>query len=130
LESLIVLAFNGNNWSKTKRGEYFAEAMFVIDDSGSLWNQTVEMGKNKEIALQLREDEDFKNGYNDAFSYLGTLYNRLPSDDPDPIIQKAKELAPKLKEQNKALGILDGDDHVAVAIFMLTIHKYVKEKWD
>ena len=79
--------------------------------------------------MEVVNDKDYKKGYNEAMIYLGIAYNRLPLDDPDPIIPKAKELAPKLKQQNESLGISDGGDHLAVAVYMLTFYKYVGDKW-
>ncbi len=76
------------------------------------------------------ENHDYKNGTQDGFTYIGSVYKKLKPDDPDPILAKAKELAPKLKEQNEAIGLSDGDDdHLAVAVYMLTFYKYVKNKW-
>ena len=86
------------------------------------------MGENQEIALKLREDEDFKKGYNDAFTYLGAAYNRLLYDDPDPVLKEARKLAPALEKQNVSIG-LGGGDHTAVAVYMLTFYKYVKDNW-
>jgi hypothetical protein len=62
LDLMITLAFNGKDWSSTQKGEYFLQAMSIIDPSNTLWSQVVEMGENQEIALKLREDEDFKKG--------------------------------------------------------------------
>ena len=126
---LIDFAFNGGDWSSTKKGEFSLEAYSVIDPSGTLWNQIVEIGKNPEINAQLMENQDYKNGTQDGFTYIGSIYKKLKPDDPDPILAKAKELAPKLKEQNEALGLFDGDDHLAAAVYMLTFYKYVRDKW-
>ena len=126
---LLDFAFNGKDWSPTKKGEYSLEAFNVIDPNGTLWNQLTEVGKNPEIHSQLMKNKDYINGAQDGFTYIGIIYNKLKPDDPDPILVKARELAPKLKQQNESLGLFDGGEHLAGAVYMLTFYKYVKDKW-
>lgn len=125
---LIDFAFNGSGWSSTKRGEFYKEAFSIIDPTDSLWKQSIEMGKNPGIHSQLMENQDYKNGIQDGTTYIGVLYNKLKPDDPDPILVKARELAPQLEKQNESIG-LGGGDHLGVAVYMLTFYKYVQDKW-
>ena len=61
------------------------------------------------IREQVFSSEEFEKGRNDAFSLVGTLYQRVPDDDPDPLIQEAKTLAKKIAKE-EAIVIGDFDD--------------------
>ena len=127
---LIEFDFNGVNWKTEKKGECVHAAMKTIDPSGKLYDHHLSL-----VDLAVRErvlgSDDFKKGQNDAISWVGTLYQRLPENDPDPLIQEAKQLAKTLDKevhpigtrQERTLGAL------GAAFFMLTIFKYVKRKW-
>ena len=114
--------------TQKKKGEFLIEAFNIIDPSQTLINNHLEMSKDINIALTLRDDNDFKQGQEDSTSFVGTVYKKLRPDDPDPILAKARELAPKLKEQNEFLSV-GGGDHLAVAIYVLTFYEYIKNNW-
>lgn len=124
----IAFVFNGKSWSTQKKGEFLIEAFNIIDPSLTLMNNHLGMSKDISIALALRDDSDFKQGQEDSTTFVGTVYKKLRPDDPDPILAKARDLAPKLQEQNDFLS-MGGGDHLAVAIYLLTFNEYVKNNW-
>ena len=124
----ITFVFNGKSWNTQKKGEFLLEAFNIIDPSRTLFNNHLQMSNDINIVLALRDDKDFKQGQEDSTTFVGTLYKKLRPDDPDPILAKARHLAPKLQEQNEFLSI-GGGDHLPVAVYMLTFYEYVKNNW-
>ena len=60
----------------------------------------------------------FKKGQEDL-QLLLELYNKLRPDDPDPVLEKARKLAPKLAKENIALGLPSSENlDLATAVYV------------
>ena len=126
----IIFIFNGRNWDSRKKGEFLLEAFDKIDPSQTLSKNHLQMGRDISLALELRDDNSFKKGQEDSTTFVGTLFNKLRPDDPDPVLEKARKLAPKLAKENIALGLPSSENlDLATAVYMLTFYEYIKENW-
>ena len=116
-------AYGGETWSSQRKGEFAQEAMLSIDPSGKFLKHHLNMAQSQKNMEETMSSREFGEGNNAAITLVGSSYNRLLPDDPDPILAEARTLAKKLANaagQDGALG---------AAIVMITIRSYVSSKW-
>ena len=104
--------------------------MLTIDPSGKLKRHFVAL-IDPEVRNQIWSSEPYREGYNAAILVVGAAYNRLYPDDPDPILAEAKPLAIMIEKSSiQDLDPLQNKiNSLAAAITILTINKYVTDKW-
>ena len=73
-----------------KKGETIITALLVVDPTGHLKNLHI-----YNLGHDVLSDRLFKDGIDAATTFFGTTYNKLRTDDPDPILAKAKTLSQK-----------------------------------
>ena len=127
---LISVAYGGANWSEKKKGRCSIEAMLTIDPSGKLKRHFVAL-IDPEVRDQIWSSEPYREGYNAAILVVGAAYNRLYPDDPDPILAEAKPLAIMIEKSSiqDLYPLQNKISSLAAAITILTINKYVTDKW-
>ena len=126
---LIEFAFGGSSWSSQKKGECSIAAMMIIDPSSALKNHHLSLA-DPAILRSVADSKDFQNGQNGAISLVGTVYKRLPEDDPDPVLKEAKSLAETLSKNQQALGMSMGEGSaLGAALVMVTIRRHIRDNW-
>ena len=114
LGGLLIGQMGGAKWSVEKKGETIITALLVVDPTGHLKNLHI-----YNLGHDVLSDRLFKDGIDAATTFFGTTYNKLRTDDPDPILAKAKTLSQKSG---------DGLD-LAQTVLMLSLVEYIKNNF-
>lgn len=118
--------YGAQKWNSTKRGEAIAEAMQIIDPNNILSSHYAQTSQDLQKLNNLtNNDNEFKRGINDATSIVGLIYGILNEDDPDPILQQAKNLKDKFDKEE---GMSDNSFLVYV-VSRMTIFKHIEENY-
>ena len=127
--TIINFVLGGKNWSAKKKGECIIEALEVIDPSQTLINNHLNLSKSNSYIQELRADKEFMRGGNDAETLVGVAYNYLKPDDPDPILTKAKSLAPSFEKELAfmEIGTPGSNTSLVSAVIFLTINSHIKK---
>ena len=106
-----------------KRGEAIAEAMQIIDPNNILSSHYAQTSHDLLNNLT-NNDNEFKRGINDV-TIVGLIYGILNEDDPDPILQQAKNLKDKFDKEE---GMSD-NSFLAYVVSRMTIFKHDEENY-
>lgn len=129
--NLMAYVFGGKDWSQQKKGECIIEALSIIDPSGKLLDFHVDNNVDPEKFKKLNSNKDFKQGMNDATTFIGVVYGFLKPDDPDPILKEAKKMSEKTEDMSYMFGGGDRSPnaHLGGCVTMLTLFGYIKKKY-
>ena len=124
--NLGVVAFNTSSLSQTQRGR------IVIYVWRYLADREEGMRISKEVTAEaLRKDgadPEFRRGANDAGLLVCAAYGGEDFDDPDPIFQEAKKMAPNLSDSlTELVPGGSASSSLATAFAMLTLHKHIQD---
>ena len=107
-----------------KEEECAAEAMLVLDPSGQFAEDFINLSMDMPN-YQIIATETHIQAAPDAVTLVGVAYNFLPVTTLTQFLQEAKELKPKI---SKNLSQTESEA-VSAAVALLTISKYVRDKW-
>ena len=100
--------------------------MHIIDPNNILSSHYAQTSQDLQKLNNLtNNDNEFKRGINDATTIVGLIYGILNEDDPDPILQQAKNLKDKFDKEE---GMSD-NSFLAYLVSRMTIFKHIEENY-
>jgi len=122
-----VYFHKGQNWQPRKIGEYVFEAFDAFQGKPGIVSTTMLMDETEGLKLE----ENFIMGQSHAETFFGAMAGILPQSDPDPIVLKAREMAPPLQKMLLSVGNqkVSNDAGFQLAISHLTVKKWIEQNY-
>lgn len=129
IELLLEFEFNGQTMHSSKKEEIIRLAAVQICEEN--WKQVL-LTANK-LALDERVDSEFTRGAKHAEILYGFNSGHINPDNNDPILQEARMLAKKMRNEaglgSSLYNSIEIEGSIGGALMLLTVIKHIKSKY-
>ena len=127
---LLTIDFDGEAMMPEEKEEIIL--LYTPQICGKVWQQVIQTVN--QLGTERDKDLEFTKGIREAELAYGTISGRLNPNDPDPLLQEARELAKNMRRNeglDDASVISDSiiEDSIGGAIMVLTITTHIKANY-